>query len=84
MQLHRVTVEGHEYYLPSSQSLEELKGKIESLVRQGGGWIDMPNGSRNISILVSPGLRITAEVLEAPSGAPADEHAGSTETYPDL
>ena len=57
--VHRLTVDGRDYFLPDP--VTELKGKVLEAIRAGGGYVNIPplRGGPGIDILFSPGMPVT-------------------------
>lgn len=78
--MHRLTVDGRDYFLPDP--VTELKGKVLTAIREGGGYVNIPplRGGPGIDILFSPGMPVTWSQIDVGDG-PAeagDPKAGST------
>jgi hypothetical protein len=58
MLIHRLTVDGRDYFLPDP--VTELRGLILEAVRAGGGYVTIPpiNGGAGVEILFSPGMPV--------------------------
>jgi hypothetical protein len=56
--IHRLTVDGKDYFLPDP--VTELKASILEAVRAGGGYVNIPplRGGPGIDILFSPGMPV--------------------------
>jgi len=83
--LNRLTVDGHDYFLPDP--VTELREKILVAVRAGGGYVNIPplRGGPGIDILFSPGMPVTWTRLEVPSGTDASNDADEeVDAYPDV
>ena len=88
MIVHRLTVDGRDYFLPDP--ITELRSKILAAVQAGGGYVNIPplRGGPGIDILFSPGMPVTWSQIDvggdtssgdADSSAPhdgVDEHFG--------
>jgi hypothetical protein len=86
--VHRLTVDGRDYFLPDP--ITELRGKILSAIQAGGGYVTIPplRGGPGIDILFSPGMPVTwsqidvggdangAEAGHVPNGALDDDAFG--------
>ncbi len=55
MKIHRLTVDGQDYFLPDP--IDELRAEILKAIRAGGGYVNIPplRGGPGIDILFSPG-----------------------------
>ena len=64
MIVHRLTVDGKDYFLPDP--VDELQGKILEAVRAGGGYVTIPplRGGPGIVVLFSPGMPVTWAQIE--------------------
>lgn len=77
MELHRLTIGSREFFLSSSEAMDELKERITSALHEGGGWVDILSAKhRSISVLITSSVHITAETIEAPDSEidDGDEH----------
>ena len=70
--VNRLTVDGHDYFLPDP--VTELREKILDAIRAGGGYVNIPplRGGPGIDILFSPGMPVTWTRLEIGGGDDAD------------
>jgi hypothetical protein len=59
MIVHRLTVDGKDYFLPDPVS--ELRAKILEAVKAGGGYVNIPplRTGPGVDILFSPGMPVT-------------------------
>jgi hypothetical protein len=59
MIVHRLTVDGKDYFLPDPVS--DLRAKILEAVRAGGGYVNIPplRTGPGVDILFSPGMPVT-------------------------
>ena len=59
MKIHRLTVDGRDYFLPDP--IDELRGEILTAIQAGGGYVNIPplRGGPGIDILFSPGMPVT-------------------------
>ena len=85
MMIHRLTVDGRDYFLPDP--VDELRGKILAAIKDGGGYVNIPplRGGPGIDILFSPGMPVTWSLIDVggePSG-PANAEPESEEPYED-
>ena len=74
MVVHRLTVDGRDYFLPSP--VDELKSQILAAMKDGGGYVNIPalRGGPGLDILFSPGMPVIwaqIEVSEAEPEAPS-------------
>lgn len=61
----RVIAGNREYYLPDTQSLEDVRRAALAAVQAGGGLVDFVDRSaRQVSLLVSASLPLAFEVVE--------------------
>ncbi|MEO7122078.1 MAG: hypothetical protein ABI400_02960 [Lacisediminihabitans sp.] len=72
--VHRLTVDGRDYFLPSP--VDELKSKILIAIQAGGGYVTIPplRGGPGLDILFSPGMPVVwaqIEVNDTPAPSPA-------------
>ena len=58
MIVHRLTVDGRDYFLP--EPVTELRSKILAAIQAGGGYVNIPplRGGPGIDILFSPGMPV--------------------------
>jgi len=73
MIIHRLTVDGKDYFLPSP--VDGLKAKILEAIKAGGGYVIVPplRGGPGLDILFSPGMPVVwaqIEVAEAEAETP--------------
>jgi hypothetical protein len=73
MIVHRLTVDGKDYFLPDP--VDELRAKILEAVRAGGGYVTIPplRGGPGVDVLFSPGMPVTWEKIEVDPPAPSME-----------
>lgn len=59
MLVHRLTVNGRDYFLPDP--VTELRSEILAAVRAGGGYVHIPpvNSGPGIDLLFSPGMPVS-------------------------
>jgi hypothetical protein len=59
VKIHRLTVDGRDYFLPDP--IDELRGQILKAIQEGGGYVNIPplRGGPGIDILFSPGMPVT-------------------------
>ncbi|MES2169975.1 MAG: hypothetical protein V4479_04545 [Actinomycetota bacterium] len=64
--MHKITVDGHEYFLDPERSLDETKNHVVDAVKSGGGLVDIPlAGHSTVSVLVSQSTAVTFETVDA-------------------
>jgi hypothetical protein len=58
MIVHRLTVDGRDYFLP--EPVTELRGKILAAIQAGGGYVNIPplKSGAGVDILFSPGMPV--------------------------
>ena len=73
MIVHRLTVDGKDYFLPDP--VDELQGKILEAVRAGGGYVTIPplRGGPGVDILFSPGMPVTWSQIDVGGQQEAEE-----------
>lgn len=74
MIVHRLTVDGRDYFLPDP--ITELRGKILEAVKAGGGYVNIPplRGGPGIDILFSPGMPVTwSQIDVGGDNTPSDQ-----------
>jgi hypothetical protein len=78
--IHRLTVDGRDYFLP--EPVDDLRAKILAAVQAGGGYVNIPplRGGPGIDILFSPGMPVTWSQIDV--GGETSEISGS-EQEPD-
>jgi len=81
--VHRLTVDGKDYFLPDPVS--DLRDAILRAVKSGGGYVTIPplKSGSGVDILFSPGMPVTWTQLDV--GGAADEHptGSSSDIDPD-
>lgn len=77
--IHRVTVDGRDYFLPDP--VDELKQQILEAIRAGGGYVTIPplRGGPGIEILFSPGMPVTWSQIDVADTSPEQSESGYTE-----
>jgi hypothetical protein len=67
--VHRLTVDGRDYFLP--EPVSELKGKILEAIKAGGGYVNIPplRSGPGIDILFSPGMPVVWTQIDVGAGA---------------
>lgn len=75
MKIHRLTVDGRDYFLPDP--IDELRAEILKAIQAGGGYVNIPplRGGPGIDILFSPGMPVTWSQIDV--GGDPGEPAGS-------
>ncbi|MGR0318761.1 hypothetical protein [Agromyces sp. ZXT2-3] len=87
MLIHRLTVDGKDYFLPDP--VDELRAKVLEAVKAGGGYVNIPplRGGPGVDILFSPGMPVTWTQLDIGEGEGPGTGSGSSggpdETFPD-
>jgi hypothetical protein len=74
MIIHRLTVEGKDYFLPSP--VDELKATILAAVKDGGGYVTIPplRGGPGLEILFSPGMPVVWAQIEVGESDTTSQH----------
>ncbi|MBG6056069.1 hypothetical protein IWX81_002501 [Salinibacterium sp. CAN_S4] len=64
MIIHRLTVDGKDYFLPSP--IDTLKASILEAIKAGGGYVTVPplRGGPGLEILFSPGMPVVWAQIE--------------------
>jgi hypothetical protein len=66
MIMHKMTVDGNEYYLDPDLSVDETKNHVVDAVKSGGGLVDIQLADHaTVSVLVSQRIPVTFETVEA-------------------
>lgn len=67
--VHRLTVDGRDYFLP--EPVSELKNKILEAIKAGGGYVNIPplRSGPGIDILFSPGMPVVWTQIEVGANA---------------
>lgn len=86
MIVHRLTVDGKDYFLP--EPVSQLRAQILEAIRKGGDYVNIPplNSGAGVDILFSPGMPVLWTQLdvggerEVPTTTPA---SNSTDVDPD-
>ena len=78
MIVHRLTVDGRDYFLPDP--ITELRGKILEAVKAGGGYVNIPplRGGPGIDILFSPGMPVTWSQIDVGGGDSNGDHGNGS------
>jgi hypothetical protein len=68
MIIHRLTVDGKDYFLPSP--VDDLKGEILAAIKSGGGYVNIPplRDGPGLDILFSPGMPVLWAQIEVSEG----------------
>ena len=68
MIIHRLTVDGRDYFLPSP--IDDLKAKILAAVKAGGGYVNIASlrDGPGLDILFSPGMPVLLAQIEVGDG----------------
>ncbi|MET0932703.1 MAG: hypothetical protein ABWX56_03250 [Mycetocola sp.] len=77
MIVHRLTVDGRDYFLP--EPITELRSKILAAIQAGGGYVNIPplRGGPGIDILFSPGMPVVWSQIDVGGG---DNHTSESTT----
>lgn len=75
--VHRLTVDGKDYFLPNP--VDGLKAKILSAIQAGGGYVNIPplRDGPGLDILFSPGMPVVWAQIEVNDGPPQEDVADS-------
>ena len=75
MKIHRLTVDGRDYFLPDP--IDELRAEILKAIQAGGGYVNIPplRGGPGIDILFSPGMPVTWSQIDV--GGDTSDPVGS-------
>jgi hypothetical protein len=76
--VHRLTVDGKDYFLPDP--VAQLKSKVLEAVKSGGGYVNIPpiNTGSGVDILFSPGLPVTWTQLDIGDDSDRRDHEPET------
>lgn len=80
MIVHRLTVDGRDYFLPDP--VTELRDKILAAIQAGGGYVNIPplRSGPGIDILFSPGMPVTwSQIDVGGDNAPGDHSSNNHE-----
>ena len=79
MKIHRLTVDGRDYFLP--EPIDALRAEILKAIQAGGGYVNVPplRGGPGIDILFSPGMPVTWSQIDV-GGEAAPAAADSRDT----
>jgi hypothetical protein len=76
MIMHKMTVDGNEYYLDPEQNVDETKHEVVDAVKSGGGIVDIPvAGHGTVSVLISQRIPITFETVDADESEPEGDES---------
>ena len=77
MIVHRLTVDGKDYFLPDP--VTELRGQILEAVKAGGGYVTIPplKSGSGVDILFSPGMPVVWSQIDV-----GGENPGESATTP--
>ncbi|MDR6905968.1 hypothetical protein J2X63_001654 [Agromyces sp. 3263] len=77
MKIHRLTVDGRDYFLP--EPIDALRAEILKAIQAGGGYVNVPplRGGPGIDILFSPGMPVTWSQIDV--GGEPEEAVSSDE-----
>ena len=80
--INRLTVDGHDYFLPDP--VGDLRDKILEAIRAGGGYVNIPGlrGGAGIDILFSPGMPVSWTKIDV--GGDLDEADDDIEDFSDV
>lgn len=83
MIVHRLTVDGRDYFLPDP--VTELRSKVLAAVQAGGGYVNIPplRGGPGIDILFSPGMPVVWSQIDVGGENPNPESSTPTATLED-
>ena len=78
MKIHRLTVDGRDYFLPDP--IDELRAEILKAIQAGGGYVNIPplRGGPGIDILFSPGMPVTWSQIDV-GGEPSEPVGSETD-----
>jgi hypothetical protein len=84
MIVHRLTVDGRDYFLPSS--VDELKASILDAMKAGGGYVNIPGlrGGPGLEILFSPGMPVVWAQIEVDDTPQVAEVSPPSSDYDDI
>jgi hypothetical protein len=73
--IHRLTVDGKDYFLPDP--VTELKSKILAAVKSGGDYVNIPplKKGAGVDILFSPGMPIVWTQIDVGTDSEDDDNA---------
>lgn len=73
MIVHRLTVDGRDYFLPDPVS--DLRAKVLAAIQAGGGYVNIPplRGGPGIDILFSPGMPVVWSQIDVGGDNPNSE-----------
>jgi hypothetical protein len=78
MIIHRLTVDGKDYFLPSS--VDDLKAEILAAIKAGGGYVNIPplRDGPGLDILFSPGMPVLWAQIEVGDGDRTETQTGTS------
>lgn len=78
--VHRLTVDGRDYFLP--EPVTELKAKILEAIKAGGGYVNIPGlrGGAGLDILFSPGMPVVWAQIDV-GGEPVEAAVESDDEF---
>ncbi len=78
MIVHRLTVDGRDYFLPDP--VTELRNKILTAIQSGGGYVNIPplRSGPGIDILFSPGMPVTWSQIDVGEKTAGTEQGSGT------
>jgi hypothetical protein len=84
MIVHRLTVDGRDYFLPSR--VDELKASILDAIKSGGGYVNIPGlrGGPGLEILFSPGMPVVWAQIEVDDTPQEAEGSRLSSDYDDI
>jgi len=84
MIVHRLTVDGRDYFLPSS--VDGLKASILDAMKAGGGYVNIPGlrGGPGLEILFSPGMPVVWAQIEVDDTPQEPEASRLSSDYDDI
>ena len=83
MKIHRLTVDGKDYFLPDP--IDELRAEILKAIRAGGGYVNIPplRGGPGIDILFSPGMPVTWSLIDVGGDSGDSTNGEADDAYED-
>ena len=77
MIVHRLTVDGRDYFLPDP--VTELRDKILAAIQAGGGYVNIPplRSGPGIDILFSPGMPVTWSQIDVGGDNTPSDHSNN-------
>jgi len=75
----RIRIDGREHFVPPEFDAEALMQTITNQVRTGGGFVEiMRTPDRALSVLVSPGMSLSIELVDVDDEASPDGESERT------